>query len=83
MVKGVNKLIVEVSNPNSEVFERAIFFVKPQMKNTSPHELNKNANALIVSASKPKKSNVVSTGIAIAGAAGLGAAITAVLLHFF
>ncbi|MDR1754534.1 MAG: hypothetical protein LBR74_06460 [Eubacterium sp.] len=29
MLKGVNKLIIEINNPESEYFERAIFFVRP------------------------------------------------------
>jgi len=44
MVKGVNKMIVEVANPDNEYFERAIFFIRPQMRDTSPHELRKNAD---------------------------------------
>jgi hypothetical protein len=80
MLKGVNKLIVEVANPDSEFFERAIFFVRPQMKNTSPNELNKSADALITGAAKPKGKSRFSTKLGYAGAAGAGAAVAAVLL---
>lgn len=83
MVKGVNKLIVEVSNPGSEYFERAIFFVKPQMKDTPVKELNENANALInaVGRKSPKaKQEPQRAGLLFAGAAGFGAAIAAILI---
>jgi len=86
MIKGVNKLIVDVANPNSEFFERAIFFVKPQMKDTPPKQLNKSADALIVEqfrqTSKGGKGRRASVpfGIVFAGAAGFGAAVAAILI---
>ncbi|MCL2036214.1 MAG: hypothetical protein FWG83_02355 [Oscillospiraceae bacterium] len=85
MIKGVNKLIVEVSNPESEFFERAIFFVKPQKKDTPPKELNKSADALLLKQArfgtgKNHHKKGVPFGITFAGAAGFGAAVTAVLL---
>jgi len=80
MIKGVNKLIVDVANPDSEFFERAIFFVKPQMKDTPTSQLNKSADALIFNTGKAKKKTPVFTGVALAGAAGVGAAIAAILL---
>jgi len=81
MVKGVNKLIVEVANPDSELFERAIFFVKPEKKDTSPAELNKNADKLLgeVGRKRVNRGGKVADALKIAGAAGLGAAITAIL----
>jgi hypothetical protein len=91
MVKGVNKLIVEVANPNSEFFERAIFFVKPQMKDIPPKELSKSADALISTqdtrnAAKQRRCDKgggrlkVLFVFAFAGTAGLGAAVAAVVL---
>jgi len=47
MLKGVNKLIIEINNPESELFERAIFFVRPEKADLLPGELNKNAQQLI------------------------------------
>ncbi|MCL2754561.1 MAG: hypothetical protein FWD35_02435 [Oscillospiraceae bacterium] len=44
MVKGVNKMIVEVANSENEFFERAIFFVRPQMRDISPRELRESAD---------------------------------------
>jgi hypothetical protein len=82
MIKGVNKLIVDVANPNSEFFERVIFFVKPQMKDTPPSELNKSADKLLLEAKKSGKFNqkrLFPEMLKFAGAAGFGAAVTAVL----
>jgi hypothetical protein len=80
MIKGVNKLIVDVANPDSEFFERAIFFVKPAMKDTSSKELNKSADKLIVQASRKRHKAPVPFGITFAGAAGFGAAVAAILI---
>jgi hypothetical protein len=89
MVKGVNKLILEVANPDSEFFERAIFFVKPQMKDTPPAELGKGANALINRQSRDKRRKTPRFGrgsrfrrvLAFAGTAGLGAAVAAIVMR--
>ena len=32
MLKGVNKQIIEVNNPNSIYFERAVFYLRPGVK---------------------------------------------------
>jgi len=80
MVKGVNKLIVEVSNPESELFERAIFFVKPGKKDVSPTELNKSADKLLAQAGRKRvRGERIAGALKIAGAAGIGAAITAIV----
>ncbi len=39
MVKGVNKQIIEVNNPDSIYFERAVFYLKPGVR-TLPIELS-------------------------------------------
>lgn len=81
MVKGVNKLIVEVANPDSEYFEKAIFFVKPKMKDTPTKELSKSADALISAAdNRKRRPGGVPIGFVFAGAAGFGAVVTAVLI---
>jgi hypothetical protein len=78
MVKGVNKLIVEVANPDSEFFERAIFFVRPQMKDVPAKQLGQSADALIHSQT-PRRGGKARTRIlgvlAFVGTAGLGAVL--------
>jgi hypothetical protein len=45
MVKGVNKQIIEVNNPESIYFERAVFYLKPGVRilptELSEREINK------------------------------------------
>lgn len=45
MVKGVNKQIIEVNNPESVYFERAVFYLKPGVRilptELSEREINK------------------------------------------
>lgn len=45
MVKGVNKQIIEVNNPDSVYFERAVFYLKPGVRilptELSEREVNK------------------------------------------
>ena len=31
MIKGVNKKVVEINNPRSIYFDRAVFYLKPNM----------------------------------------------------
>ncbi|MCL2078019.1 MAG: hypothetical protein FWH08_06420 [Oscillospiraceae bacterium] len=84
MLKGVNKLIIEVSNPESDFFERAIFFVKPEKSNIVTKEMNRNVQDIMGKAcdiepkkTKNKKSRAL---LKFAGAAGAGAAVAGVLL---
>ena len=51
MIRGVNRRIVEVCECKSELFERAIFFVRPGATDNSPSQLQKEANAIIASLS--------------------------------
>ena len=89
MIKGVNKLIIEIANPESEFFERAIFFVKPQMKDTSQRELNNSANDFIFhthdnsrTAPRKKSPEKIPSALKLAGAAGVGAAVAAIVIGF-
>lgn len=38
MVKGVNKKIIEVNNPDSIYFEKAVFYLRPEVR-TLPDEI--------------------------------------------
>ena len=85
MLKGVNKLIIEVSNPESDFFERAIFFVRPEKSNIVTKELNENVREIIGKAgeirTKPPK-NKKFTLLKLIIAAGFGAGIAGVLMKF-
>ncbi|MCL2697247.1 MAG: hypothetical protein FWE74_04095 [Oscillospiraceae bacterium] len=88
MLKGVNKLIIEVSNPESDLFERAIFFVKPEKSDTVTRDLNKNVQAIVgktEAASKAGKLRIKParkyTLLKFAGAAGFGAAAAGIIMR--
>ena len=83
MLKGVNKLIIEVSNPESDFFERAIFFVKPEKSNAVTRELNENVSGIMNKAEKIKPGKPRSKRrslLKFAGAAGLGAMLASLLI---
>ena len=46
-MRGVNKLILEIKNTDSEYFDRAILFLKPESLKCSQNELNKSADRLL------------------------------------
>ena len=46
-MRGVNKLILEIKNPESDYFERAILFLKPESVSCTQSELNKSADRLL------------------------------------
>lgn len=58
MIKGVNKQILEVTNTENPYFERIIFFVKPEYKNTDRKMLQKEAETLASISQKPPKARV-------------------------
>lgn len=59
MLKGVNKQILEVTNPESPYFEKIIFFVRPSSQNTDEKRLHKEAEKISSStATKPPKQKI-------------------------
>lgn len=46
-MKGVNKLIVEIKDTDSEYFDRAILFLKPEKLGARQSELNESAEKLL------------------------------------
>ena len=51
MIRGVNRRVVEINECKSDLFERAIFFVRPGANENSTSELQKEADAIIASLS--------------------------------
>ena len=39
MIKGVNRRVIEINNPDGEYFEKAILFVKPEKSGDKPETL--------------------------------------------
>lgn len=56
MIKGINKQILEVTNPESPYFDRIIFFVKPAGQSVEESTLKSEALKISASVKKPPKS---------------------------
>ncbi|MBR3767673.1 MAG: hypothetical protein IKL10_05480 [Clostridia bacterium] len=50
MLKGVNRQVVEVAQPECVYFEKVLFFVKPEYSSVSETKLKSKADALIKNA---------------------------------
>lgn len=73
MIKGVNKKVVEINNPRSIYFERAVFYLKPNMS-LMPEKLIKREAEELVRELVPKGRKKAVLWKIIAGIA-LGAAV--------
>ena len=56
MIKGVNRQIVDIPQPESAYFERAIFFVKPEYADTDEKKLRAAAQHVLPQTAKVPKS---------------------------
>ena len=87
MIKGVNKQVVDVAEPDSAYFERVLFFVKPEFSGLGESALRHKADLLLRetadgAVARPKTGfrkklrGILKIGIA----AALGAAVSAAVL---
>ena len=87
MIKGVNKQVVDVTEPDSAYFERVLFFVKPEFSGLGESALRHKADALlrdtegkrVAGVKRPLKKRFVGA-VKIGLAALLGAALAAAVL---
>ena len=85
MLRGTNKHVLEVTNPENPYFEKIIFFVSPEHENDSRRKLTQQARAVSDAASalppfrRTKKERLRDAGL-IALGMGAGISITAMLL---
>lgn len=89
MLKGVNRQVVEVIEPDSAYFEKVLFFVKPDCAYVSEKKLKGKADEMIARAGDPPRQRERSSQkgkggqllkLLLAAAAGAAAAgITAVI----
>lgn len=83
MIKGVNRQVVEVMQPESKYFERVLLFVRPECFGMSESSLRAKANSEIkkTSALPPatRRKRRIIGGIKIAAAAAGGAIVTAII----
>lgn len=82
MIKGVNKKILEINNPQSLYFEKAVLYLKPNMNSISYKLLRAEAQEMIQSMSpKTSKYNTLyKLAIVVAALAiGFGSALVTYL----
>lgn len=83
MIKGINKQILEVTNPESPYFEKIIFFVRPSGQAVGEEKLKSEALKLSNEMKKPPKAKKTakqifqSIGLLILG---IGAGISTALI---
>ena len=53
MIKGVNKKVLEINNPQSLYFEKAVLYLKPNMTNI-PYKLMKHEAQELIRSLSPK-----------------------------
>lgn len=87
MIKGVNKQILEVTNPESPYFEKIIFFVKPESQKLPEQSLKKEAEKISRDAKRPPKQKktvkqIASTLLYIGLGIGAGIALTFLVNNF-
>ena len=83
MLKGVNRQVVEIPQPESEYFERAILFVKPEFCGVGDSGLRERAAALLKNTVRPPANMIGRRTVRLAGlmrlvlAAAVGAGLCA------
>lgn len=76
MIKGVNKRVIEINSTDSEYFEKAVLYVRPNSAELPPKLLNEEADMFLERiAGENRRRHSLST----AEAAGISAAAAAVL----
>ena len=87
MIKGVNKQVVDVTEPDSAYFERVLFFVKPEYSGLGESVLRRKADQLLsdagsgkVAGPKRPQRKKLRGALIVALAAALSAALTAAVL---
>ena len=80
MVKAVNKLILEINNTESEYFEKAVFYVRPEM--SASNKLRTQAQLYLGNIGLEKRKRRINRITVIAGISGLAAGAAVSLITF-
>ena len=87
MIKGVNRNVIEVVDTGSDMFERAILFVRPSGRDSDPERLESSARSFLSHARMRRKvlrrRAALGTVLKYILSAALGAGIAAGLLAYF
>lgn len=82
MIKGVNKHIVEINNPQNDYFEKAILYVRSEKLTIPPKELSDEARNYLDSLGfKKKRLNWYKILLGITALAGFGVAVTGIIMN--
>lgn len=87
MVKGINRQVLEILEPQCDYFEKALFFVKPEYSNESDVKLRNQALKSIQNSNsipKTRKQRIKSKILFVAqmlSSAVVGSIITALLIR--
>ncbi len=81
MLKAVNKIILEINNPDSKYFEKAIFYIRPG--NTDYGKLKADADDYISALDNSKRRKTLGWILPLLGIGLLSAGITSVIFLIF
>ncbi len=83
MLRGTNRQVIEILQPDCEYFERVMFFVKPECANISDGKLRERANLIAGAGNRPPVTKIRKSRLflaaQLAAAAGAGAGLTAIV----
>lgn len=81
-MRGVNKLVVEIRDPDSRYFDRCLLFLRPQNRNTPQNELNDEAQRLLgsVLCEQKKRRPLLVPVLVLIAAAAVGGILIGVFL---
>ena len=80
-MRGVNKLVVEINNPESEYFEKAILFLRADKIDAPQSEISENADRLLSAVVNSRKRNWgVTFVMALIGVVGVGMVTVGILM---
>jgi len=87
MIKGINRNVIEIVETNSDLFERAILFVRPGEVEKSPAHLESCAHSFLARAKLRRRmlqgKTALSNALKYIFAAGAGAGLAVLLLQYF
>ncbi len=87
MLKGVNRQVIELTQVDSDYYERALLVVKPKYENFEENVLKQDAKNLIAKLGVPsyirKRNKLIYWGIRLGLAALFGAISASALLYIF
>lgn len=80
MIKGVNKKVLEVNNPQSIYFEKAVFYLKPNMTCVPEKLLKREADEFINDISPKERKLLLYTKLLIGISFAFSAVTAAIIL---